>query len=212
MPAYSVSDKATKERNDLFFKALGQFFYNYTNLEHQLTCLVRNVATTGITSTHYLVVSATFGGMRMAMLKETVKRLLRVSQAPKSHTAMAERLFKHLGDIEFFRNRLAHHFTEPLTDQPDHQWRNSDYASVREGEAKEYVFDTGAVIYASADLKEIALRADGIFSHYQTDIGVPAFNATPPTWRYKREMLALHRPKSSDSQQPPPPPLAASKE
>lgn len=199
------NDHKAEEHNALFFRAFGRFFYAYTDLEHQLTCIVRNVVVAhdpkGLSAK---VGAAVLSGGRMAVLKDTIKRLLRVTKADEEIIGFTARLFSQLGDIQFFRDRLAHHWTKPLTGDLDHMWINSDFAAAREDE-KVYTFHTSALVRASDDVLTIKNRTDGLFRHYIKHVEVPETDLSPIAWRYKSALLVQHHPKSDDSQPPPPP-------
>lgn len=92
--------------------------------------MVGNVVSDGTGGIKFEVSKAVLGGMRMAALKDTVKRLLRVFRASEAEIAAINQVFAQLGDIQFLRDRLAHHWTRPT--EEDGSWRNDDFVNVRE--------------------------------------------------------------------------------
>ena len=55
------------------------------------------------------VLDALTGGMRVALLRDTIKRLLRVTKVREPIVTEVNSIFEQLGEIHFFRDRMAHH-------------------------------------------------------------------------------------------------------
>jgi len=149
------------------------------------------------------VLLAVLGGQRMATLKDTIKRLLRATKANKKRVAYADSIFKQLGEIQFFRDRLAHHITV-RTDKPD-TWENMNFAAVREvSKIEDIRFTLATLAAASSDLHTIRRCCGDLFNHYlrKGSESVP----DEPAWGYKPSMLIRDLPISRDSRKRPPRP------
>jgi len=95
-----------------YFLALGEFNTAYTGIEHHFTCCIKNTLSRQMRDDkNEWLINAVVGSMRMAAAKDTIKRILRVQSAPPSRRALVDKAFAHLGEIEWFRNRLAHNAT-----------------------------------------------------------------------------------------------------
>ena len=99
-----------------YFLALGHLQYAYTSLEVNLTCQIRNLVLLPPYDDpdHRFLwdrVSAVLGGMRMDAIKDTFKRLLRVTAAPPALTEHVNLIFAQLSELQYFRNRLTHYST-----------------------------------------------------------------------------------------------------
>lgn len=189
-------DPKTESRN--YYLAVGALHHAYTELEHELTCLIRNVITQGRESlVGYRVAVAVLGGMRMSPLKDTINRLLRAIGADAARKQAVADTFAHLGNIQFLRDRLAHNFTRPDGDRPG-IWINDDYAAVREvNKNRTLEFPVTLVTAAAADLAAMKNFLDPLFNDYVTlphDYDRTLFDPNAmPTWRYKPSLLTQHR-------------------
>lgn len=171
-----------------FFSALGHLQYAYTSLEVQMACTVSQFITMGYDSAaHFPLidkVNAVLGGMRMNDVKDTIKRLLRVSEAPHELLDYVSAIFAHLSDIQYFRNRLTHYHT--------HAWfrkkgtfLNTDLEIVRErGKEVTFTFTYDALEAARHDLHAISDLMGQLF-----DPELESFALVLPTWQYKPSML-----------------------
>ena len=185
-----------------FAALVGDLMLSYTALEHELTCVIYAVVTR-FSNKRRDVLLTVLGGQRMAPLKDTIKRLMRATRANKKRIAYLDAVFKQLGEIQYFRDRIAHHITV-LTDDPD-VFTNMNFAAIREMEKMEDItFNISTLAAASDDLRVIRLCCEGLFSHYlgKGPSAVPA----EPTWQYKPSMLIRDRPISSGSRERPPRP------
>lgn len=186
-----------------YFAKLGRFYHAYTDLEHQLTCGVTLVVTEGREhGPAYNTAIAVLGGMRMSPLKDTTKRLLRILRVPQERKEAVDTIFAHLGDIQFLRDRLAHHMTRQIEERPG-VWINDDYAAIREfDKSKKLEFELSALDAATSDLEIIKMLVDGIYTDYLTAPPGVAFRVFPeklPSWQYKPSMLSPLRRSDDDS-------------
>ncbi len=192
--------------------ALGFFHHAYTDTEQFLTCLIRNVVAAGRDHPRdYQIAVCMLGGMRMSGLKDSIKRLVRILQLPKETKEAVDKALSHLGDIQFLRDRLAHHFTRLYGPEKPSVLVNDDYASIRElAKTRPLEFPVSALVAATNDLYQIKQVLDPLFSDFvplpEGEIKL-TFKFELPTWQYKPSALVPHRPKSGDSPQwwsPPP--------
>jgi hypothetical protein len=170
----------------------GAFFHCYTALEHELTLHVFTVVTRFTNDNRLPVMLAVLGGQRMSPVKDTIKRLLRATNANKKRTQWVDGIFQHLGEIQFFRDRLAHHFTR-MTDETD-VWENMNFAGVRERSKLEDIrFHVSILAAATGDLWQMRVLAESLFSHHIRKAGQSRATPPPPTWLYKPSMLVRDR-------------------
>ena len=195
MPASRVDVEATIRRNAAYFMALGEFYHAYTSLEHHLTCCVRNAVTghTAAGSKEFRLTVAVLGGLRMAPAKDTIKRILRVIRADKEVRRFFDDVFSQLGEIQWLRDRLAHHITYCVTTSEPHRWHNEDYAAAREMEKIEGIeFDLATIQNATRDLEAIKFGTDGVITPLLRGDPITALQA--PAWHYKPSQLSRSRP------------------
>lgn len=187
-----------------YYLALGEFHHSYTDLEHELTCIVRNVVTEGMQKhRHVAAVSAVLGGLRMAPARDTIKRLMRVLGMSREEREAVDKAFAHLGEIQFLRDRLAHHFTTHDDNRPG-TWVNDDFAGVRELSKWTTIEFTHLTLRAAtADLRAIKVYLDGLFCQHITPlpgINLPPFDLNAfPAWQYKPVVPAPQRQPSGRS-------------
>lgn len=116
----------------------------------------------------------------MAVATDTLKRLLRVLNAPTELTEYVSGLLGHLAEISYFRNRLTHYHTGRWLRKRG-KFINTDIEVAKES--------ARAITYEALDAARHDLHA---LTHYLDlalpDIGEPIV-LEPPAWQYTREML-----------------------
>lgn len=178
------------EASGHFFRLLGELHHSYTALEHELTCSVY-VAVTRLVERDDAVV-AMLGGQRMSPLKDTIKRLLRVTGAAVDRKAFVESLFSHLGEIQFFRDRLTH-FLTVMSDYNPECWVNMNFTGIKEREKMEDIhFNLFALHAAACDLRALRLLVGAIFNYRIA--GADETLPTIPEWQFGPSMLVRDRP------------------
>lgn len=173
-----------------FFRLLGEMHHSYTALEHELTCAVF-AAVTRLEKRDEAVI-AMLGGQRMSPLKDTIKRLLRVTGADAPRLEYVDRLFNHLGELQFFRDRLTH-FLTVISDYNPECWVNMNFTGIREREKMEDIhFNLFALYAATCDLRALRFLVGPIFNYRieGADQELPEI----PTWHFKPSMLVRDRP------------------
>jgi len=171
-----------------FFTALGHLHYAFTSLEVQMASVVNQYITVGYdSSVHWPMqdkVSAILGGLRMETAKDTINRLLRVSEAPQEVQDFVKRIFQQIGEIQYFRNRLAHYHTGRWLRKPG-QFVNTDMEVAREKtKTVTFSFSYDALEAARHDLHLISRLIDDLF-----DFEVESFDLQIPAWQFKSTML-----------------------
>ena len=171
-----------------FFLALGHLQYAYTTLEVNLAHQIKNLITAGYHHEEHpqLIdrIDSVLGGMRMDVAKDTMKRTLRVMEAPADLTAYVGVLFLQVGEIQFFRNRLTHYGSMKWR-TPDGPFVNTDLGLSREAnKAVTIRFDYDALEAARHDLHAIIYYLERSI-HEAGELSV----LEPPAWQYKPAML-----------------------
>lgn len=173
-----------------FFRLLGALHHSYTALEHELTCSVY-AAVTRFDKRDDAVV-AMLGGQRMSPLKDTIKRLLRVTGADEDRKAFVDRLFSHMGEIQFFRDRLTH-FLTVMSDYNPECCINMNFTGIKERDKIEDIhFNIFALHAAACDLRALRLLVGPVFNYRLegADVELPMI----PTWQFDPSMLVRDRP------------------
>ena len=182
-----------REAYSLFCLSLGELHHGYTAVEAELNLAIYVVVTRLSKRRNTSIIMAVLGGQRMAPAKDTIKRLLRATNASQRKVAYIEAVFAQLGEIQFFRDRLTHHFTHG-TDDPA-VWVNVNFAGVKEPHLMEDItFELAALRSASADLQYIRQNAANFFNHYYKLPDESGGTPELPTWQYKPSMLTRDRP------------------
>lgn len=181
------------ERNgrlpEKFFLALGHVQYAYTSLEVDLTCQIRGLVLVPPYDNpdHRFLsdrVGAVLGGMRMDAIKDTIKRLLRVMEAPAELIEYVSTIFAQLSEIQYFRNRLTHYSTGRWF-QARGPFTNTDIEVAREfPKAVTMRFTYEALDAARHDLHAIAHYMDQAIPNEEQEMILEA-----PAWQYKPAML-----------------------
>ncbi|MCX9147154.1 hypothetical protein [Erythrobacter sp. WG] len=178
------------EAASLFFRLLGELHHSYTALEHELTCAVY-VAVTRLEKRDDAVV-AMLGGQRMSPLKDTIKRLLRVTGAETERKQYVDTLFSHLGELQFFRDRLTHFLTVMSEYNPE-CWVNMNFTGIREREKMEDLhFNLYALHAATCDLRIMRMLVGPIFSYRLEGAAEPL--PSIPGWMFEPSMLVRDGP------------------
>ncbi len=195
-----ISKEVEQTAYSAYFISLGEFNHAFTSLEHHLTCCIKNSLSRQMREgSDEWIVNAIVGSVRIGTAKAILKRILKVIKAEKRQMDLLDKLFLQSGEIEWLRNRLAHHATFLRGTDENHWFINTDFASASEEDKSEFVgFQPGAIRLASADLIAIKQAVDDLFSMLHGLI--PAREIVLPTWQYKSSKLIRHRPKSGGRQ------------
>lgn len=171
-----------------FFLALGHLQYAYSTLEVDLTCRIKNLMLDAYDPKEHPQLidctSAVLGGMRMDVAKDTLKRILRVLEAPPEIIEYVNGLFAHLTELSYFRNRLTHYHTGRWFRKRG-DFINTDIEVAKESDkAVTFRFNYDALDAARHDLHALSYYLDRALP----EMGQP-FILEPPAWQYKPAML-----------------------
>jgi hypothetical protein len=163
------------------------------------------------------IIGAVMGGQRLAPLKDTLNRLLRVTAAADAVTKNVTDILAHVGEIQFLRDRLAHNGAFPDLENGRWWFGTTNVSTVRERKDSEMLFFTHEMLLAAShDLEDAWELIDRqIRPQFWAEVDDqmrredPAYagRTFPPTWRYKPSELRRERPRSQPkrkSRQPPP--------
>lgn len=192
MPKNPISYQEGAEAYAEFCCGLGLLHHQYTAVESELNTAVLAAVTRLSKMRRAAPLIAVLGGQRMGPVKDTIKRLMRATRASERRKAYVDALFLQLGEIQFFRDRLAHHQTVMSEDDPD-VWVNMNFAGIRELHQMEDIYFRIDALHAAAnDLVAIRAAAGDLFNHYLRR----GSSRTPPLplWQYKPSMLTRDRP------------------
>ena len=187
-------DRPEKVKKALAYSAfchrLGCLHHMFTAVEVELNLTIY-AAVSNLRPKRSALILAVLGGQRMGPAKDTFKRLLRATNASQKKIAFVDAMFLQLGEIQFFRDRLAHHFTGE-TDDPD-VWVNMNFGGIKEPHQMEDIyFHLDTMSHATEDLRWMRGVIGGLFNHRLRR----GSSATPelPAWLYKPSMLTRDRP------------------
>lgn len=179
-----------EQAHDHFLRLLGRLHHAYTAVEHELGIAVY-VAVTRLGERDDVIV-AMLGEQRVSPLKDTVKRLLRVTDANLARMDYVNRIFHHLGEIQFFRNRLTHYLTV-MSDYDPECWVNMNFIGIKERVKMEDIhFNLYALYAAAVDLEDMRSLIGEIFN-YRVE-GRSTDLPDVPTWEYNPSMLVRKYP------------------
>jgi hypothetical protein len=209
-----------REPRDRYYAALGRLMHFFGAAEEALAALIKDfvfheldVDRQGTQADD--VIKALTGGMRVSMLRDTIKRLMRVTGTPDAVVTEVNSTFEQLGEIHFFRDRVAHHGTSELRDG---RFVTSTDITAKEIENAEWLgFTPELLIDMAYDVHRIPDYLDDLLT------GLRPFYNDPdqlqrhiaelrPTWRYKPSALVregLKSPQSRGSQKRQPKPSEA---
>jgi hypothetical protein len=152
------------------------------------------------------IVHAILGGMRIAVARDTLKRLLRVTGAADSVCAEINRVLGQLGEIQFFRDRIAHNGAFPDFENAGRFYTTNQIAA-RETEQVEWISFTPAILLDMAhDLElipyliDMALASPGERDRHAALAKTPEDRQAildPPSrpWRYRPSQLVKTGPR-----------------
>jgi len=173
-----------------YYAALGRLNDAFTAAEIDLTACIKLLATRDMPEPQADIVVALIGGMRMKAAKDIINRLLRVCGQSKATQEHISKVFGQLGEIQWLRDRLAHHLTMRTgkgisTPKP---FINSGIDTYLElDKVVTFGFDVEALDAATADLMVIPDHLGTIWEAILANL--PAPTLALPSWRYRASML-----------------------
>ncbi|MQA21280.1 hypothetical protein [Rugamonas rivuli] len=113
-------------------------------------------------------VRAVLGSMRFKSMRDSFKRLLNVTNADPKVTGELERIFSHLGEIQFLRDRLAHNGATPDMTNKENWFSTSDsHTQNLQEKTSTIYFKAGDLLDMARDLHVIP---DLIFEVFNPEI------------------------------------------
>jgi hypothetical protein len=208
-----------------YFSALGRFFHVYTRTESALNATISNFINERIgpkkNKRNSALIAAILGGSRFAGSRDTLKRLLRITHSPKTTQDEVQRIFLQLGEISFFRDRIAHNFTIPTSIDGPETWFGIDNSlTSREFEqletlcfTPEILMDMAYDLFRIPDMLSFVLNEEGkeFVQHYADGLEDSLIRQSAreylvrlhEPWRYKASQLKRTGPKHVRSSQRP---------
>jgi hypothetical protein len=96
---------------DQYYSALGRFMHEFGVTEDEINRVIQDFVIFDqlrLPVEKQLVAYAVLGSQRIATARDTLKRLLRVANAGDEVRVEIDRVLSQLGEIQFFRDRIAH--------------------------------------------------------------------------------------------------------
>jgi hypothetical protein len=180
---------------------IGTLIFAFAHLETVMTSALKVTLTRHIGHEGYnygkafASAHAIIGGNRYSASRDMWNRLLKALRAKPSQVAYYKAVFGQLGEISFFRDRLAHQYTFQARHHYDGLWINSDFASMRNADGETPIlFPAKVVLHAAEDVIRLRDAFDGCFDYcvVNSDRRIP-YGVEPPTFRYKPSMLVRGR-------------------
>lgn len=207
-------DEFPKQKEAEYLHALGRFMHNFALLEVCINDIIVTLFMDEFDTQHRKIelTKAAMGGFRFSVARDTLKRLLRITNADEATRSEVDRVLSHVGEIHFLRDRLAHNAAGPT--KLDGLWwfGCTNRVNIRELKDLEILYFTVEMLNDAADdlslaeqcitnatdaiqkvIEKMAVAADPSFQ--------PPSTEQPPPWRYKPSLLRRGGPKSRRSQQ-----------
>ncbi|MCZ7450290.1 hypothetical protein O8B93_22150 [Agrobacterium rhizogenes] len=147
-----------------YYAALGRLMFAFATMEEEVNRLLEDYVRDDLLGLKKApprsakIIKALISGMRISAAKDTIKRLLRVADAPAAVEASVTEILSHLTDLTTLRDQLAHHASFP-TMLPDGTFQTTNQSSAREIMKIEWVtFHPRFLLAAAEDLEQIPLR------------------------------------------------------
>lgn len=154
----------TEEEWQQYYAALGRLMFAFATMEEEVNRLlegyVRNdlLALTKTPPRTAEIIKALISGMRITAARDTLKRLLRVTDAPPSVEKDVTEILSHLTELTTLRDQLAHHASFP-TMLPDGTFQTTNQSSAKEIMKIEWVaFHPRILLAAAEDLEQVPYR------------------------------------------------------
>ena len=189
---------------DAYHGALGrlvqQFGQTEVHLHKVLKSIIFDFTSAEANPLNWEILEALTGPMRVAGLRDNIKRILRVAEVEETIMEGFEYALKHLGEIHFFRDRVVHHGGEGSSHEPGKFYTSNDMTSREMDQQDILVFDPEMMLDMAYDLKQIreylsCLEDDAFSWFHHKDQAVPCAPDQRPTWRYKPSLLVKTGPK-----------------
>jgi hypothetical protein len=142
-----------------YYQTLGRFIHQFGRTEDLLNNIVHRLLVQQLNARHIAAmqtIRGVLGGMRVAMLSETIKRTLGASGVAHGMRQDAERVLNHLAEIHYIRDRLAHNAAYPGDGKNKGWFYTNNNITVRENEKANCLwFKLEALRNMTADLARV---------------------------------------------------------
>jgi hypothetical protein len=184
-----------------YYAALGRFVQMFGIVESRLHVVLKSILfdLTAIDAKPYdwELLDAIMGSMRLAGLRDNLKRLLRVAHFHDAMRAEFDFAFNQLGEIHFIRDRIVHHGVHAHSETEF--YTSNDQTTNETSQEEMLIFNVEHLLDMAYDLKSI----DDYFSVLEDNIFLTPDNPEwhryivdrRPTWRYKPSSLKRDGPK-----------------
>jgi hypothetical protein len=197
---------------DRYYYALGRFIHMFARFEDSLNASINSFIGARVTPRQphdHRVVKAATGGQRLAPARDTLKRLFKVTipLEPtaeqqtwfKARDAEFKRIFDHVGEIHYLRDRIAHNGAVPDMTNKDGWFYTANLITVRDFDQANLVyFKPQTLLNMADDLERIPdlisrLTDPDIFNGLEQQ-----FNCDPSYQASQARLCAPWRHKPSD--------------
>jgi hypothetical protein len=189
-----------------YYHALGRMMHNFACVEDILNTAV---STFVFNPSPYVegpdmdwyrtldAIKAVTGGMRIAVLRDALKRLLRVHKASKKSRDEIAFVFAQLGEIQYMRDRLAHNAAVPMPPFGSGLYSTNNLSTASEFEKfDEILFTTSMLDNMADDLAEIPFFIhQALYPERWRPVRRRGRPPQPHSWRYKPSELERRGPK-----------------
>jgi hypothetical protein len=144
-----------------YYTSFGKFMHMFSQMEEAINdtlAILVEISTGTESQLASEIIHSLTGSMRISVARDNFKRVLRILDAPDSVKADTDFVFDQIGQINFFRDRVAHyrvHF------QPDDQkWFYTSYPARVSDQEETIAFTTEILENMARDLHDIPDRLD----------------------------------------------------
>lgn len=189
---------------EAYYGALGMLVQMFGRIEVELHSVLKfmiyDFSKMSDDLTPWEIIDALAGSMRVAPLRDSIKRVLRIVRANEDIIAGFEYAFKQLGDIHFFRDRIVHHGSEisvfnkgqfyTSNDKTDREYMQQDMILFTVENLLDMAYDLKEMHYYIGELgNELTIFSKNEIEYEFTD------DLRRPAWRYRSSQLTMEGPK-----------------
>lgn len=191
-----------QDEYELLCQRAGHLFIMFARLEGTLAAMLRLhlVARMGATLGELSsiedaeaadVASAVYGSMRYQAAKDAIKRMIVIQRIPLDVRENIDLVFNQIGEIQKFRDLIAHQQLMRFELQKPHFWCLSNIVTTKSILSRKVLEFHVDIIADSTDDLKVIHDLFGRGPVVGTDIiPDPERFLVPPTWRYKPSLLA----------------------
>jgi hypothetical protein len=197
IPLYQACDAPW----DQYYSALGRFVQMFGIVESRLHVVLKSIffdLTARESETYeWELLDSVIGSMRIAGLRDNLKRVLRVANLSKSLREEFDYAFNQLGEIHFIRDRIVHHGAHAHS--ASEFYTSNDQTTHESTQEEILIFTTEMILDMAYDLRSIDDYFNILESNMFLTPDIPEWKRyvtdQRPTWRYKPSSLKRDGPK-----------------